>query len=235
MNTLLRSVLCLGTVAAGLQSSHAAVFVFGSGDGTDSFSNSADGVGGAFASSGPGGPGEQRAGGFTTGSVSGTLDHISLVLAFETASTTFTVKLYSDAGGAPGTPLGTALLGETTLSSGSPSTFITGNGGGLTLAANTSYWLVVENLGNAGGGNVLWTKSDAGNGTPPTAANGSGYTSLGFQAGFADDFTDGALTDNGNFAVYTTSAVPEPQEYAMIAALGLCGFAAYRRRSLAKA
>jgi hypothetical protein len=34
---------------------------------------------------------------------------------------------------------------------------------------------------------------------------------------------------NGNFAIYTT--VPEPREYALIAGVGLCAFAAYRRRN----
>src|SRR5205085_150666 len=108
----------LGTVAAGLQTSQAQVFVFGNDGGNNTYSNTGSGVGGAAVAGDPGTIGDQRAGGFTTGANGGlVLDHISLVLAYDTLSTTFTVDLYSNSGGAPGAPVA-SLLGETSLTTG---------------------------------------------------------------------------------------------------------------------
>jgi hypothetical protein len=222
MNTLLKNAVCLGAATFAMHTAQAQLLLFGNATGPDTFTSSdPDGVGGSF------GNGEQRAGGFTTGGTAFTLDHVAIAMAAEGANaSTVSVSIYSDNAGTPDTSIFT-LSASTSVTSASANTFTFG-GGGFTLNAGTTYWLVVE---NTGGGSILWNKSDGGNGTTPTAANGSGYNNEGFQANF---FGWSPTTDNGNIAVYTT-AVPEPREYALIAGVGLCAFAAYRRRNLVKA
>lgn len=74
---------------------------------------------------------------FTTGSSATNLSSVSLVI-FGSSGTGFSLSLYSDAAGAPGTSV-ESLSGNASPTSG---TYSYTSGGSTVLAANTTYWVV---------------------------------------------------------------------------------------------
>lgn len=99
---------------------------------------------------------------------------------------------------------------------------------GLNISATSgqSYWLVVDVNGGNGGSMTL--RSAAGN---QTASGVSSLSTIGYRV-----YQDETFSNYGNTTISSdlpnfTVTVPEPHEYALIAGLGLCAFAAYRRKS----
>lgn len=146
---------------------------------------------------------------FGTDSATYRLNSVTLLLQNPTAGLA-ELDIYSDGGFQPGSLVGT-LASPTGFSSGlSDETFTTT---GITLAANTTYWVVLHALS----GEFDWgyTFDDSGRGA-------------GFQDNWAASFDSGAdWFDEGNSptqmsVVATASAVPEPAS----AALLLAGLAA---------
>jgi hypothetical protein len=243
MKTLLGSA-CIGAALFGMQSTQAQVLLFGNpnnpGGTSASFTETSDpsaAYGGAMGSP------ESRGAGFTTGATTYTLDHIDLTLYEVSPGASARVQIF---GGTAAGPSGAALatLSPNPLGVTGTATTYAFAGGGFTLSSGTTYWIAVANL-NGAPGSLAWGMSDTIAGTAPTAANGSGYTSEGSFINFSSDnlaSTDGLGNPEGfadptaspNFAVYAT-AVPEPHQYALIAGLGLCSFAALRRRIAARA
>jgi hypothetical protein len=96
---------------------------------------------------------------FTTGSSASTLTSVTLLLDQITAGSA-TVKIYSDGGLQPGSLVGTltspasysATLAKTTFTS-----------SGISLSANSTYWVVL--VANSGSFGWSWTTTDTGSGT----------------------------------------------------------------------
>jgi chitinase len=124
-----------------------------------------------------------QAASFGTGTSAVTLKSITIPLAQQTSGPV-TMQLYSDAGGQPGTPIGTLTNPASFSSSGANTTFTTT---GIALAANTTYWIVLSANGS-GSYNWSWTSSD----------NGTGV-------GFQDQWSQSM--DSGN-TWYTTQGFP---------------------------
>jgi hypothetical protein len=90
--------------------------------------------------------------GFTTGPATSTLDDVILWMQQDVAGSV-TLDLYSDIGGRPGD-----MLGTLTNPSGFSSTFTSTEfaGANLALAANSTYWLVLQSKG----GEYEWAYTD---------------------------------------------------------------------------
>src|SRR4051812_27257007 len=143
----------------------------------------------------------------------------TLLLSSAGGTGTFFLRLYSDAGGQPGSMI-TTLFSGTSPSSGQ----VAFPGYNQALLPNTNYWLV---LGQATAGTLSlgWgvTSDPSGSGT-------------GFQPNNASSANSGASWGLNNTAPYQTrimaSVVPEPSTFACLAigALGLGGFIFRQRR-----
>lgn len=213
MNTLLAKTLALGALAFTAAASQAAVLTYGTFTGTtpDTTQN-VDTIG--------------SLGGFMVGitathSTTYTLTGASFSISAD-GTRTARLRVYTEAG-LGGAALAT-ISGVTPAGTGSVTTF---SGLNIAMTSGTTYWLVVD--AGAGTGS-LFAHSAAG------ADTASGATALSFAGARTTDASD-TLTlanttafggsDIPNFSV----TVPEPHEYAMVAGLGLCAFAAYRRRN----
>ena len=156
--------------------------------------------------------GSRAALGFTTDSFSYTLDSVTVNLQLNSVEG-IRLGLYADSGGSPGTSLGD-LGSPGGLGSQANYTF---SGGGLPLAASTSYWLVME-PGSTGASAVsaLWY----------TGTSGSG-----FKTSSAVD-TWGPWSPSGGSppsAYVQASAVPEPAVSALAAGVIMLGVTSFRR------
>ena len=101
-----------------------------------------------------------RAQRFTTGSAAAgyRLTRVDLYLR-ATSAPTYTVKIYNDSSGVPGTSLGT--LTNPTLESNLKLVAFTAPGSGVALDANTTYWVVLEVTTGGAGQSIGVTSSDA--------------------------------------------------------------------------
>lgn len=175
------------------------------------------------------GPGEisemWMAQGFSTGtSTKLNVQSIELGLGTLLSSNTSTVAIYTNNFGAPGTLLATSS--SVVVPSG-PQAVYSFPFSGVSLAANTSYWI----LPSAG---VAWFQA---NNSPPGAAtpagqNSSGYSFTNTIESDTVDIVPGAWTGAGSnrFAV-SVQAVPEPSTYVLGAVgLGIAGLVQARRR-----
>jgi hypothetical protein len=162
--------------------------------------------------------------GFTTDSTFAqyTLSEVIIPLDGTTGITDFTVSLYTNSGtNKPGTLLAT-LAGPSSPLAGQNS-FIND---GVTLEANTSYW-VTWGFTNGGGGFYLAPQMASNVGTGAwTVTNFGTYSS---NAGASWDL--GGAGYPYQFSVAATNAIPEPSTYAMIFGAGALGLAAWRRRA----
>ena len=153
--------------------------------------------------------------GFTTGSVAQKLDWVSLV-GFNNDVTQKTVAIFSDNAGNPGTVFATSAL----LNVGGKNVYQF-NFTGVTLAANTKYW-VLPQLG------LSWYLED--NGVQPSALNGSGFTHAGVRRSTDSGSSWSVRSEVFTLAISTSNvpaAVPEP---ALTSLLCLSGIALIRRR-----
>ncbi len=151
------------------------------------------------------------ASGFTTGSVAQILDWVSIV-GFNNDASQKTVAIYTDNANNPG-----SLFATSAPRSVGTRAVLKFNFSGVTLAANTKYWVVPE-LG------LSWYQND--NGDAPTAINGSGYTHAGVRRSDDSGATWASRTQLYTLAI-STSEVPEP---ALTSLLCLSGIALIRRR-----
>ncbi len=156
----------------------------------------------------------RHASGFTTGPVVQNLDWVSLV-GFNNDVGQKTVRIFSDNANNPGTLFATSAA--TNMSIKDVYQF---NFSGVTLAANTKYWVLPE-LG------VSWYLED--NGLQPTVQNGSGFTHAGVRRSSDSGINWTTRMDAFTLAISTSdpAAVPEP---ALTSLLCLSGIALIRRR-----
>lgn len=224
MNTFIRNALVVATLAT---AANAQTFLIGNlytgGAANSSGGNAFSATMGATVNGG------SQMIGFTMGAHSGEISYVELALNRNSAGSAANVRLYSGSGTPStlesvtftidgSTPLGTAV-----------STVKYNASGGFTLTAGTTYWIVVENGGDENFSTITWSKESGGG----EAVLGAGASYVGAARNSKSDlsgtYTQAVSTSIlPNFAVYAT--VPEPHEYALIAGLGLVGFAAYRRR-----
>jgi hypothetical protein len=152
-----------------------------------------------------------------------TLNSVSLALNFASGMDDFTVRLMTDSGSnTPGTLLGT-LSGP--VSPSGTSTFLY-TASGLTLNANTSYWVTMGFTSGAGSYTVPLTNTLAG-ATGPWTLNGN-------VSDFSGSWIAGGMGGANNLLLSVqASAIPEPSTYALLFGAGVLGLAAWRRRRAA--
>ncbi|MCF7688951.1 MAG: PEP-CTERM sorting domain-containing protein [Cephaloticoccus sp.] len=167
-------------------------------------------------------PSEWFANSFTTGSEQVTLSSVTLALHSGTTATGFSLQLYSDNAGNPGSSLET-LAGTSSPTGGGNFTYTSS---GTSLLNGTTYWLV--------------TSSTVGNVRPYGTASHSETGEPGWLIGDTFYYTNnsgatwtagaiGAFFDPLRFSV-ATAAVPEPSTYAVIAGALVFGCVVLRRR-----
>ena len=156
---------------------------------------------------------------FTTGNNAGgyTLDSVTGLFNGQTTAGTFVAQIYSDSGDRPGSSL-ESLTGD------APETFgqHTFTSTGLSLDANTSYW-------------VAWTPTSGHYNYNLTFSNNESSTdgwTIGSRSASSDAGTNWSAEGPSSANLFSIQAtpVPEPHEYAMFVGLGLIGFVALRRR-----
>jgi len=181
--------------------------------------------------------------GFTMGSTSYDLASVQIGLFFPGAGSygSISVGLYTDSGGSPntaGSPI--ATFTSPTFSTDPEVYQFNYTGPTLSLAANSTYWLVVKNNGTGDLFSWYYAKDEVNDPpTPPaqiapTAQNGSGVTYAGTKG--YDTLAPGWF----NFSSpqeglrYSVNVVPEPSTYALgLAGTLVLGTIARRRNRLA--
>jgi hypothetical protein len=154
------------------------------------------------------------ASGFTTGSVAQILDWVSIV-GFNNDVTQKTVAIFSDNAGNPGTVFATSAPRNVGTKDVLKFDFT-----GVTLAANTKYWVLPE-LG------LSWYLNNSF--AQPSAQNGSGFTHSGVRR--SDDSGSSWYTTASPFTLaVSTSDLPPVPEPALTSLLCLSGIALIRRR-----
>jgi hypothetical protein len=157
------------------------------------------------------------ASGFETGSVAQQLDWVSIV-AENNNPGTMSVQIFSNNAGNPGSSIATST--GTTVGSKNVYQF---NFSGVTLTANTTYWVLPQS-------GLKWYVENTN--TAPTAQNGSGFTYEGTRYTEEGDWYTSGF--NYTIAVSTTSDGPPPPapipEPALTSLLCLSGIALIRRR-----
>jgi hypothetical protein len=160
---------------------------------------------------------------FTTGSLSELIASVSVAIGpISSAGSDFTVSLYSDASGQPGTLLN-QLAGPTTPTSSAVNAY---TASGLTLTASTVYWLVFDNP--ASGSTVYVQNTDTGGSLVTTSS-----------AGWSLGNTEIVPTGSKPYEIYPNavplfsidaSPVPEPAPLTLSALGGLGWLWQIRRR-----
>jgi|GEM_PF-1602169 len=133
------------------------------------------------------------------------------------------VAFYTNDGGSPGTQVGWTLTNPTFVGDTSVKHTFTA-GGGLTLSANTTYWLGISNPANGSTHQSINMYFYAG--TTPTTTGG--FTYNGVLSGSSGSWGNPTFYNHPAFSI-TATAVPEPHETAILVGLGLCGFALWQR------
>jgi len=157
------------------------------------------------------------AAGFTTGSTDQVLDWVALWTFNNDTAFNRTVSIFSDASGSPGTSFGTSTATNVPGTKGRYQF----NFSGVTLAANTKYWVLPQV------GLSWYLEKDL---VAPTAQNGSGFISNGVKASPNGGTSWNSSVFNYTLAISTSdvpAAVPEP---ALTSLLCLSGIALIRRR-----
>lgn len=163
---------------------------------------------------------------FTTGGTAMNLSAINLAFNYNgDFSSGFSLAVYSNNSGAPGTLL------ETLSGASEPNTtanYSYTSGTSTLLSANTTYWWVATvTPSGTPSFNILLTAS-------PSGTNGNGWSIGNAYTAVQSDTTFSSFSAVGGrsfqFSVETTSAIPEPSTYAALAGAAVLGLAVYRRR-----
>ena len=170
---------------------------------------------------------------FTTGSSSPSwnLDHVVLN-AYNSGNTSdFTVKLYSNTGGKPGSLLSTLTGPPPSGSTANYSTFTDP----LTtlLNQNTSYWIVASSFAAPGDG-FMWASNSKGNNSFTAGLADWSYASGGAYSGNSGSSWNIWSGDRNPLMEVDVvgggpATVPEPSTYALFS-LGFAGLALWKRR-----
>ncbi len=152
--------------------------------------------------------------GFGSGTTGGALRSVTLLLDNSTVGRA-EVDLYSDAGLQPGSLVGTLSLSGSYTTSLSATTF---TATGITLSANTNYWVVLKAL--TGQFDWGWTAAATGTGT------GTGYQNTWGESDDAGNtwFTYDSYPTQMNVVLVSSSAVPEPSTW-ILWGFGVAGIA----------
>ncbi len=160
---------------------------------------------------------------FTTGNTSKDIGSVSVKIDGVTSQTcNFSVSIYSDNAGSVGSVLGTGLLSGPSV----PASFAlnTYAASGLTLGANTPYWLVFRNTGS---GDVYVADTQGGT---TVVTSSAGWTTPNTSAYRFD--TSGSFNTWANalpvFSIDSVAPVPEPATLSLAAIGGL--LLVFRRR-----
>ena len=149
---------------------------------------------------------EREGSGFTTDANIYIVDSVELTLTYNLGNVSdLTVSLYSDAGGTPGSSLGT-FSNPANISQGGALFTATG----FTLAPDTTYWIVAEPSGSATVDFEWWNSL-----TPGLF----GHSEFNLNANAWGSWSTGTVDNDPSLVVYGTS-VPEPS------AIALFGFGA---------
>lgn len=214
-NTLGLAILAMATLAG-----HSQVFVAGNlaaaadSDGGNAFANPL--IGGNF--------GRAQAVGFIMTDFSSDLSSVQLALFGNENPTSPSVRIFTGAS-EPTTEVGAMSTTDTLTLEATTLTFTPM--GTIPLLAGSTYWIVLENAADDGFSTIYWAMESGGGRTP------SGQTYVGAAMNSQKNW-EGTTTLSPttavkpNFAIYAT--VPEPRDFALVAALGLGAFAACRRR-----
>lgn len=137
------------------------------------------------------------------------------------ASTTARLRIYE--GASAGSLASLTLRATVSLSittAADAASILNFTGLNVSLTQNQTYWLVVDSTQG-----TVSVRSAAGNNLPSGTAN---ITALGYRVynEALTTFSQTVVSDYPNFQI----TVPEPHEYALVAGIGLCLFAMYRRK-----
>ena len=155
---------------------------------------------------------------FTTDNQTYTLNSVTMSLAIGGPTLTKAApKIYSDSSGVPGSSLEN-YASQDILIDGD----FTFTSAGLTLAPNTTYWLVLQHVGFSIG--VQWPSTFSDNQTGSWTIGDTMRESIDSGSTWPNTYSW-----TGRFSVDATVApVPEPQEYLLAMGVGLIAFAALR-------
>ena len=136
---------------------------------------------------------------FGTGAANSTLSSATLLLQLDTGDV-MNLDLYSDRNGQPGSLVGalTAPISYTSTSY-SPTVF---GGNGLSLSANTTYWLVA----NSSNGQFEWAYTDDNTGSGSGFQHTWGFSTDGRQSWYTSDLEPMQMRVDDS----SSSAVPQP-------------------------
>lgn len=173
-----------------------------------------------------GSSGSGKAAGFTMGNVGYEVTSISLRFS-AIGNDSFDVpkiSIWSNVSDRPGVQIGDAFANPAFTTPGSNATYTFTPASAITLAANISYFIVVQPGSSTASFNWL-------NGSPtvaPTGVASTGITRYGSSPN-PQDYT-GASGNFNWFQIEGTSLIPEPSTYTALLGVGSLGFVLLRRR-----
>lgn len=182
-------------------------------------------------------PNRWLAGSFTTDAYSSSYQLASVTVNLYDVSGTptgFSLRLFSDNSGAPGTSL------ETLSGNNNPTT--TGNysytSSGTTLNSNSTYWIVASAATGAydpGSDFYYWGASDTNNQTTTGGPTWLIGDVVSYSTNSGSSWVTSSSTYDLKFSVSTAAAIPEPSTCAALFGACALGLVGYRRHRLKKA
>lgn len=169
---------------------------------------------------------------FTTGNTATTVNSVTLLLGPAISTVTeFVVRIRADNGsGLPGTFNHLGLDGSTTPNGASGGTqfVFTPHSSGITLAANTTYWLAIGAKPDTGSGSGSYTVMTTESDTFSTASGWTGSTTTRLSDDSGSSWM--LFTTGIPMVAFDVSPVPEPSTYATAGGVLLLAAGVLRRR-----